>query len=180
MDFERSITDGLTVAMRQIQADLRKELTAQGHVLTGRLRDSIDFEIQETAGGIVARMEAEDYGLVMEFGVSSERIPYTIGGGRRGGTSRYIQGLIRFWNLRGVTGREGVRAAFATAVKHKREGLPTRASFRFSSTGKRTGFIQTVLDRQLDLISRTIEEKTGAVLELTFVPESVGEVKIFL
>lgn len=180
-EIEDGISKGLEVAMKQLQTDLRKELKAQGHYLTGKLHDSIEYEIEQRQGTVLAVMEIEDYGLAMEFGVPANRIPYTPGGGR-GGTSKYIQGLIRFWNLRGVTGREGVRAAFATAAKHKREGMPTRASARFSSTGFRTGFASTVLERNLETIAAAIENQTGLTLEIAFVPElqRVENIKIFV
>lgn len=168
-EFEQSIVSGLEAAMKRLQTDLRGELKAQGHVLTGRLSESLEYEIEVQGDVIVATMECEDYGLAIEFGVPAERIPYTPGGGG-GGTSKYIQGLIRFWNLRGVTGREGVRAAFATAAKHKREGLPTRSSYAFSTTGERTGFASTVLERDLELIGRILEEKTGHNLDIRFAP----------
>lgn len=169
-DFEKSIVSGLESAMQRLQADLRGELKAQGHNLTGRLSESLEYDIEVEGDVIRAVMECEDYGLAIEFGVPASRIPYTPGGGG-GGTSKYIQGLIRFWNLRGVTGREGVRAAFATAAKHKREGMPTRSSHAFSSTGARTGFASTVLERDLELIGRILEEKTGVVLQISLAPE---------
>ena len=169
-DFEKSIVSGLQDAMRRLQEDLRKELKAQGHYLTGKLNDSIEYDITVESGVVRAEMEIEDYGLAMEFGVPASRIPYAPGS-RTGGTSQYIQGLISFWNKRGVTGKEGVRAAFATAAKHKREGMPTRSSYAFSTTGARTGFATTVLERDLELIGRILEEKTGATLEILLVPQ---------
>lgn len=181
IDIEQSIVEGLQDAMKRLQTDLRTELKAQGHYLTGRLHDSIEYEIEYSPGIVTATMECEDYGLSMEFGVPAQNIPYTPGSGS-GGTSQYIQGLIRFWNLRGVTGREGVRAAFATARKHKREGMPTRASYAFSTTGARTGFASTVLERDLELIGRILEEKTGYTLEIAFVPEldKIEAIRIFV
>jgi len=168
-DFEQSIVSGLQDAMKRLQADLRKELKAQGHYLTGKLNDSIEYDIRVDGDFVRAEMEIEDYGLSMEFGVKPQNIPYSPGSGA--GTSKYIQGLISFWNKRGVTGREGIRAAFATAAKHKREGMPTRSSYAFSTTGERTGFASTVLERDLELIGRILEEKTGATLEVRLVPE---------
>lgn len=180
MTFEQGISDGLAAAMKRLQADLRTELKAQGHYLTGKLHDSIQYKIETLPGLVRAEMECEDYGLAMEFGVPAERIPYSPGSGA--GSSKYIQGLIRYWNKRGVTGREGVSAAFATARKHKKEGMPTRASAAFSTTGKRTGFATTVIERDLDLIGRVLEEKTGASLELVIVPElgKIEPLKIFV
>lgn len=168
-DLEQGIVSGLKDAMRRLQSDLRAELKAQGHYLTGKLNDSIEYEIETEPGLVRAVMECEDYGLAMEFGVPASNIPYSPGSGA--GSSKYIQGLVRFWNLRGVTGKEGVRAAFATARKHKREGMPTRASAVFSTTGARTGFASTVIERDLELIARVLEEKTGLALEIRLVPE---------
>jgi hypothetical protein len=168
-DFEQSIVSGLQDAMKRLQADLRKELKAQGHYLTGKLNDSIEYDIRVEGDFVIAEMEIEDYGLSMEFGIKPQNIPYSPGSGA--GTSKYIQGLISFWNKRGVAGREGVRAAFATAAKHKKEGMPTRSSFAFSTTGARTGFATTVLERDLELIGRILEEKTGATLEILLVPQ---------
>ena len=169
-ELDQAIISGLRAAMERLQTDLRGELKAQGHNLTGRLSDSIEYEIEVEGDVVRAVMECEDYGLAIEFGVPAANIPYTPGGGG-GGTSKYIQGLIRFWSLRGVTGREGVRAAFATAAKHKREGMPTRSSHAFSTTGARTGFAATVLERDLELIGRILEEKTGYSLEIQLAPE---------
>ena len=163
------IVSGLKDAMKRLQEDLRKELKAQGHYLTGRLSDSIEYEIEVEGDTVTAVMECEDYGLAMEFGVPATNIPYSPGSGA--GTSKYIQGLIRFWSLKGVTGREGVRAAFATARKHKREGMPTRASHAFSSTGARTGFASTVLERDLEFIAKVLEERIGYTLEIALAPE---------
>lgn len=174
-EFSDSIVSGLEAAMKRLQADLQKELKAQGHVLTGRLSDSLEYKIEATGDIVSAVMECEDYGLAIEFGIPASRIPYTPGRGG-GGTSKYIQGLIRFWNLRGVTGRQGVNAAFATAAKHKREGMPTHSSHAFSSTGARTGFANTVLERDLDLIGRVLEEKTGLNLQIV-IAQGIGEIE---
>jgi len=45
-DFEQSIVSGLQDAMKRLQDDLRKELKAQGHYLTGKLNDSIEYDIR--------------------------------------------------------------------------------------------------------------------------------------
>ena len=153
--------------MAQLQKGFRESLQEQGHNLTGKLSESIDYEIENSGGNITAKMYIEDYGLSIEFGVPASRIPY--GGGKgSGGTSKYIQGLIRFFELRGLSGRNAVGAAFATAKKHKKEGMPTRASSAYSSTGKRTGFIKAALDKEIPLIEEMMSQKFGAILEFKF------------
>lgn len=161
-----AISKSLTAAMKVLQGDLREELAAQGHTLTGKLRDSIQYEIEEGTDSVKATVECEDYGLALEFGVAANRIPYTPGSGS-GGTSQYIQGLITFFEKRGLQGREAIGAAFATARVQKREGMPTVGSYRFSSNGQRKGFASTTLERDLNIIGNILEQQTGAFLQIS-------------
>lgn len=165
-DFVKSISTALEAAMKKLQADLRQELKDQGHYLTGRLSNSIEYNIVEGFDKVTATIECEEYGLALEFGVPSGRIPYSPGSGA--GTSKYIQGLVTFFQKKGLQGREALGAAFATARAHKREGMPTRGSARFSKSGKRTGFASDVLNRDLAMIAEVMEEKTGAFLQIDF------------
>lgn len=165
------LDQSFAAVIREVMTDLRTKLRAsqdeQGHTLTGRLRDSIDYDIQTGNGVITARMEMENYGVFVEFGVPANRIPFS-GRTGRGGTSQYIQGLISFFEKRGLSGREAVGAAFATAHVHAREGMPSRASSRFSKTGERTGFIKTVLQDEIKGISEKIEKEFGFKIEFLF------------
>jgi len=162
--------------MKTLQSGFRNEQEKQGHKLTGKLGDSIEYEISQDGKDVKATMYAEDYGVYVELGVSASKIPFSGTGG--GGTSKYIEGLISFWELRGLSGREAIGAAFATAHVHAREGMPSNASARFSSTGERTGFVRAVVEKNLEGIGRLIEDKYGAVLELRFAemfnPENTG------
>jgi len=161
MNLKEVVTD----IMSEFRTALRSELGRQGHVLTGKLSDSIDFEVSADGTSVVGRMYFEDYGIYVETGVTADRIPF---GGRsgKGGTSQYIQGLITFWEDRGLSGREAIGAAFATANKHAREGMPTRSSLRFSQTGERTGFVRTVLEEQSKPIADKLFEKYGDLFVL--------------
>lgn len=160
--------------MTDLRGSLRKSQDAQGHTLTGKLRDSIDYEIQSGPGVISAKMYMEDYGVYVEFGVPASRIPYTPGTRGNGGTSQYIQALINFFELRGLSGREAIGAAFGTANIHAREGMPTRRSARFSSTGERTGFIKTAIEDNITKISDKIEKEFGIRIEFLFAENFKG------
>lgn len=168
--FFTTLNDAMRDVMIRLQDETRKELESQGHVLTGSLRDSIEFEITAGDDNVTGRLFGADYGVFMEFGVPADNIPFS-GTGRKGGKSKYIQGLIRFFQLRGLDDREAMRAAFATAHVQKREGMPTRGSFAFSSNGKRTGFLQSTVDRLLPEFAGIIENKVALQLELTIVPD---------
>lgn len=173
MSFAADITPIISDVMEILQTELRKNAEAQGHSLTGKLSESIEFEILEDGEEVIGRMFAEDYGAFLEVGVRADRIPFS-GKTGAGGTSLYIQGLIDFWELRGLSGREAVGAAFATAHVQAREGMPTRASGRFSSTGERTGFIRTTIEQNLGDIGTIIQNRYGAFLELSF-GKSLGQ-----
>lgn len=149
-------------------SEFQDELKNQGHVLTGRLYNSMEFKISASENEIIGTIFFEDYGTFVETGVPANRIPFS-GTSGRGGTSKYIQGLIRFFQLRGVAGAEAIRAAFATAQKHKREGMPTRASSRFSKTGERTGFINRRLQSAEPRILAAFQETVGNAIEIRIV-----------
>jgi hypothetical protein len=164
-----NLADVVREAMLLMQSDMRAELATQGHHGTGKLKDSIQFEVEATDNRATGRMYFENYGTFVELGVSASRIPYGgRGKGKTGGTSLYIQGLISFWEGKGLSGREAVGAAFATAAVHKREGMPSRASRRFSASGERTGFVKTAVDRALNDVNALLSEKFRAIVQLQF------------
>ena len=148
------------------------ELAAQGHKLTGALIDSVTYQVKQTDKGAIIEGVLLDYGIPVNTGVPASNVPYTINnrGSRRAfnfsnfrrstGVSKYIAGLQLFAELRfRVAKKEALSIAFAIANKHKKEGIPTKASKRFSSTGKRTGAIQAALakvDPKIQEIIQTV------------------------
>lgn len=159
-----AISKALEIAMKVLQGDLREELRDQGHYSTGRLHESIQYEIKSGSDTVTALVECEDYGLALEFGVPAGKIPFSPGSGA--GSSQYIQGLITDFQQKGLQGREAISAAFATANVQKRTGMPTPGSYRFSNNGDRLGFASKTLERDLDIIGRILEKQTGAFLEV--------------
>ena len=165
----KPIVDALEDAMKHLQKELRKELKEQGHYLTGALHDSIEYRIfLRGATVVVAEMMALDYGVILEVGVPAGRIPYsgTRRGWASGGTSKYIQGLIKFFQKRGLGEREAMSAAFATANVQRREGMPTNGSFAFSANGRRTGFVSETLENHLQIVGKILQERTGYLLSI--------------
>ena len=152
--------------MQFLQEKLRKELADQGHKHTGKLINSITFEVEEKRGGVTGLIWMETYGEYVETGVPASKIPFTLGSGRK--TSKYIKALIDYFTKKGLPTREAKGAAFGTAIKHKREGMPTRASKRFSKTGKRTGFITETIKNNETYIETTIQQKTAEVYQIRF------------
>jgi len=153
------------------------EWKAQGHNLTGAYINSLEQRVNRFTDSVVLEVYANIYGSYLEGGVPADRIPYggpskvNFAGFKVGPTkSAYIQGLIEYVKLRRMTagGEKKERAiAFAIANKHKEEGMPTKASARFSQTGERTRFIEATLNRNENKINELASKEIEKVLEIT-------------
>ena len=131
------------------------EIKAQGHNLTGKLIKSVSFKIEYTPQGIAILFFMEDYGAILNKGVKANRIPFTVGSGAK--KSKYIDGLKRYAQLRFfVDEKKALQIAFAIAHAHKRDGMPTKKSFRFSKTGYRTNFIEDAIGRASERILKLL------------------------
>ena len=150
---ERTIQQVADTARMAVIIEWRR----QGHELTGKAASSIEEKVVQSAGNTRIEFYIEDYMANINQGVPASRIPYSPGSGAP--PSKYIQGLARYARLRfGADRKEAERIAFAIARTHLREGLPSAGSKRFSSTGRRTGFIEQGLEGE--------EEKIGALIEV--------------
>jgi len=144
------------------------EWRAQGHELSGSAVKQMETVIREEIATIVIEGFVPDYMAINNEGVPSNKIPYYPGSGRK--TSKYIDGLIDYVKRRmGKSDKEAKGIAFAIASKHKKEGMPTKASARYSSTGKRTGFIEQALEKSspkfIELIENAITFSVEATIE---------------
>ena len=146
----------------------------QGHNLTGNAIQQLETRI--IAGSdIIIQGYVVDYMANINAGVTAANIPYSPGSGAR--SSKYISGLIDYVKRRmGKSDREAKSIAFAIASRHKKEGMPSKASVRFSSTGKRTGFIEAALDGIEPKLAALIEQ--GVEETIIFVLESYFETQI--
>ena len=172
MTITQSTANAIADALKAVSArSIRKfqdQIDAQGHNLTGRLKGSFETITTSTDSGIKADIMVEGYGQFVDQGVKANRIPYS-GRSGRGGKSKYIEGLKDFFIKRGRGATEALRAAFATAAKHRREGMPTRASYRFSRNGKRTDFITGEIPGiETDLV-QTVEGTVAISLETAII-----------
>ncbi len=134
---------------------LREELIAQGHKLTGSLVNSIDAAVEQYRGQLSLSISYLRYGAIVNNGVRPARVPFGNGNGAK--TSKYIEALIRWVELRNIA--QGIRAksvAFGIARKHKQEGIPTVGSRAFSKNGRRVGFQNIVVADNLDRIEDTV------------------------
>jgi len=119
------------------------EWIAQGHNMTGAFVASMTAEsVNENDSLTISIYDntQRGYGVILDNGVAANRIPFYPGSGNK--TSKYISALVLYVKARtGLPDKECLSIAFAIAHKHKKEGMPTQASSRFSQTGKRTGYV---------------------------------------
>lgn len=148
-------------------AALKEVYRLQGHRVTGRLERSIVFETILTPEGATIRIFMEDYGITLDQGIKPSRIPFGKDTGAK--SSKYIQGLKRWAEKRfGVSAKAALKIAFGVARVHKKVGMSTPKSRRFSKTGKRKGAISAALleteEQQVQLVEKTLQ----ASIELFF------------
>ena len=145
------------------------EWRAQGHELTGNAVQQLETRIIERGNDTIIEGYVVDYMAELNEGVPASKIP-------RPGTAAYdklIVDLARYARQRGLTGRQSYeQIARNIARRYLREGKPTRASARFSKTGKRTGFIEQALNdiepELAKLIEQRVEESINFVIESFF------------
>lgn len=168
--FESQLKKILSQNGQGIVSEIQNELKDQGHYNSGKLYKSTKSSISQTSEGFNLDVEMLDYQTYVEHGVKAGRIPF---GGKRSSakTSKYIQGLISFFRTKGLSNKEARGAAFATAHKHKMEGMPTKSSYRFSSNGRRLSFINesTKASKQIentgDQILNLLESEGNQILD---------------
>lgn len=143
----------------------RKELKAQGHSASGRLEKSFETKL---VGSLEQIMSADiyfnDYGIYLDTGVRPQNVRYS------------IAHLISWAKIKHPSKslQEIKSFLYATRTVHKREGIATKASRRFSSTGKRTGWIADSM-KKVDKVEDFIDFDKAVQLLLNKIAESYGE-----
>jgi len=153
--------------VRTLILALASELIDQGHKHSGSLISSLEGRIKDDIKGFDVAIWGNRYAAYLDKGVKANRIPYS--GRSGGGKSKYIQALIAYFRQKGAADPKA--AAFATANKHKKEGMPTKGSYKYSKTGKRKGFIKEALNkreaiinkRMTDLVDKKFEKKVKEI-----------------
>jgi hypothetical protein len=145
---------------------VRAELEAQGHKMTGDLYNSIKYEIRSEAGKSIIDYFFLDYGMVQNYGIKADRIPFNPGSGAK--KSKYIDGLVKFvQNRMGKSGKEAERIAFAIARKHKTEGMPTANSYssKYTKNGRRLNWISEGIAEATPKVNEAISKYFPMVID---------------
>jgi len=132
-----------------IIASLQKELIEQGHEATGNLVNSFEQRVIEVPNSIVIEILMDEYGI------------YVNEGRKTGGKKVPINVLVDWIERKAiVNGDKEVKSlAFAIQQTIHKEGIPTKGSFKFSNNGRRKGFIDFVINNELEEVYNELEKQ---------------------
>lgn len=136
---------------------IKTEIEGQGHNASGKLLNSIEKVIEETPNGFIGRIMINDYAIYLDKGVKPSRVPYTEGSGAK--TSKYIDALVDWIKIikPSLSEKERLGFAFGIARKAKKEGHPTRGSYKFSSNGRRKEWSKFAIDQNISSFEELLE-----------------------
>lgn len=151
-----------------LRQELLREWTAQGHNMSGKAIEEMDIVLKETAATIAMDFLIPMYAYYQETGVPASSIPFSgIGGG---GRSLYIEGLRKYAQARmGLSSPEALSVAFAIAYTHKKDGMPSSGSYRFSQTGKRTEWFTEAMSKNESMIRDYISKMLSGIIQVKFI-----------
>jgi hypothetical protein len=149
-----------------VKKAVKQAFIIQGRSLTGALVNSIDYSVNATVNSAFVEFTLLDYGMILNYGVPANRIPYSPGSGAK--SSKYIDGLKLYAKLRfNANDKEAERIAFAIARKHKKFGMPLDGKI---------GAVQNGLDDSKQEVEELINEALTQVINVLFLG-SFAEVK---
>ena len=149
-----------------VKKAVKQAFIIQGRSLTGALVNSIDYSVNATVNSAFVEFTLLDYGMILNYGVTADRIPYSPGSGAK--SSKYIDGLKLYAKLRfNANDKEAERIAFAIARKHKKFGMPLDGKI---------GAVQNGLDDSKQEVEELINEALTQVINVLFLG-SFAEVK---
>jgi hypothetical protein len=149
-----------------VKKAVKQAFIMQGRTLTGALVNSIDYSVNATVTSAFIEFTLLDYGMILNYGVPANRIPYSPGSGAK--SSKYIDGLKMYAKLRfNANDKEAERIAFAIAHKHKKFGMPL--------DGK-TGAVEKGIKESSEEVEALISEALTKVINVMFL-SSFAEVK---
>ena len=149
-----------------VKKAVKQAFIMQGRTLTGALVNSIDYSVNATVTSAFIEFTLLDYGMILNYGVPANRIPFSPGSGAK--SSKYIDGLKMYAKLRfNANDKEAERIAFAIAHKHKKFGMPL---------DKKTGAVEQGIKESSDEVEALISEALTQVINVLFL-SSFAEVK---
>lgn len=132
-------------------ASLSNELINQGHRGTGKLIASLKYKVDNINLKLV--ITSKFYAIFVNNGVRPSQIKSPFAPPR-------IEAL-RKWVMRvlGKSDKEAQGLAYAIAQTHKKQGMPTANSYRYSKNGRRKNFVKFAIDSEKEFIKEEIKKE---------------------
>jgi outer membrane cobalamin receptor len=140
-----------------IVEDIKIELVAQGHELTGATINSIKGQVSLENGTIILEAYGSKVIAILDKGVAAQRTGW-----------KQFPFLVDYFRKRGYADKEAKGFAAATIQKWAKEGMSTQASKRFSETGDRQGAVEKVFEENKDHYDKGLGEAVDITLEEVF------------
>jgi len=161
MALRTQLKDAVIEALEAIAIpSARKELRDQGHVATGKLIRTLRADGIADINRIAGVIYAEDYGL----DIDRRRRPNELPGVEQLSLELLAGGWIDAVKP-GLDAFEKRRFSINAARRMKKEGSPTKGSFKFSKNGRRTGWIKYGIANREDELSQQIEQNIAPIIE---------------
>lgn len=129
----------------ELIADIKKELTAQGHRATGKLIDTIEAEYREEGDAFIMELTMQHYARFVDTGF---RPKFSRPGRKK--VSKYIEALIGWLAVKQIgksNERLGIAIAIATVAKKTKH--PTPGSYSFSKNGRRKNWSEHSINKKV-------------------------------
>lgn len=150
------IKRGANRVMNKLREDIKKELIDQGHKNTGNFEKNIDIVVTTTKNTVIASMYMPDYWKTLEEGLTTDQVRSLTG---------HVEALTKYFVSKSNPITQARNIAILTRNRHLREGLPTRASYRFSKNGRRTGFLSISVAKNMDSFREIMESQSSKGVE---------------
>jgi len=147
-------------AQKIIEAGIRKESRDQGHYLTGAMEESLDAENRKEKGADILEGVAVKYTEYVNQGLPKESASF-----------KQFPFLVEYFKLRGLQEEEAKRAAAATIRVWQKEGMPTKASSRFSKNKKRQEMIEDAIKKVSERLNAYMSKSFDNAIHKEYIKE---------
>tara|TARA_R100000808_G_C2126255_1_gene136464 strand:- start:279 stop:767 length:489 start_codon:yes stop_codon:yes gene_type:complete len=140
----KNLEEAFEILADRLDRELSLKLINQDHKHTGRLLESIEFEIIKTFNGIALQESHLNYGRAMDQGVPANKVKIS---------AEMINNLtrwVRFRNFKRSKNQTWKSVAFNVAKKMKRVGINPKKT--------KQGWLTNTLKEQNDFIIKTLTE----------------------
>jgi len=120
----------LTTYGNQVENEILTRLHNFGKYASGKLYDSIGYNIKETDTKFTLTFVMEYYGQFVDKGIKPSKYANSKRKGRKGGKSKFIEALMKWCRIKGIP----VNAAFPIRAKIWRDGIAPTNFFTIPTT----------------------------------------------